>query len=594
MRSTLKLFVWILIAGIFITSCKKEDITPSNENNPPNTPAGTSGPIGSGTFITTTIGGTILDQNDQPVVDALITIGTKTATTNDLGNFIISDVSVDSDRAYVKVEKAGYFPGSRAFNPEAGATHHVKVKLLSKTLAGSFSNDTGATITSSGASLLFEAGDVSLENGNPYNGVVNVYASYLNPMASDLSEIMPGNLSAKDANNNVVFLETYGMVVVELEGSNGEALNVAPGETVDLSMTVQSPQAANAPATIPLWYFDETYGNWVEEGSASLMGSTYVGEVAHFTYWNCDDPYDPVTWSITLECEGTPLSNTTVELVNTNTGLPYGASLTNSLGQITDPIPMGLPLTMHIYDNCGGLVYTQDLGVVTSHLDLGTIEICSSLPNSQLIATVVDCNGNPVPNAIVAIATNGMASSLYTDANGNISGNFIHCNQATLDIMAYDPVTNMHSVAQTVSNAPVINADTIQICTQSTEFFEYTVDGTHYFFNDSINLSASVSATLPTYVTMTASNGGSGPYFNLMFYGSGVGTFENHHIFPGVGTHWLDNGVTYYAATGSFDVNVTEFASVQGAYFEGTFGGTFNDTEGNPHTLSGSFVIQRD
>ena len=41
---------------------------------------------------------------------------------------------------------------------------------------------------------------------------------------------------------------------------------------------------------MPLWYFDEQKGMWVEEGVATKQGNQYVGTVNHFTDWNCDIP----------------------------------------------------------------------------------------------------------------------------------------------------------------------------------------------------------------------------------------------------------------------------------------------------------------
>ena len=117
----------MMIFGLLLASCKKEEITPQT---PPNPPTSTGGTIGSGMDITTSIGGTILDESNQGVDNALVTIGSQTTHTNSLGHFIINNVSVDSDRAYIKVEKAGYFLGSRAVNPEVNAITTVKIKLM--------------------------------------------------------------------------------------------------------------------------------------------------------------------------------------------------------------------------------------------------------------------------------------------------------------------------------------------------------------------------------------------------------------------------------------------------------------------------------
>ena len=66
---------------------------------------------------------------------------------------------------------------------------------------------------------------------------------------------------------------------------------------------------------MPLWYFDEDGGYWIEDGVATLQGNTYVGEVTHFTFWNYDFPYPSATLCITLQDEsGNPLAYTPLDL----------------------------------------------------------------------------------------------------------------------------------------------------------------------------------------------------------------------------------------------------------------------------------------
>ncbi len=73
---------------------------------------------------------------------------------------------------------------------------------------------------------------------------------------------------------------------------------------------------ADAPPTMPLWYFDEEAAQWVEEGEANLVGNEYIGEVSHFTAWNVDMPLDPRTFvaGYVLDCNNEPLANIRVSV----------------------------------------------------------------------------------------------------------------------------------------------------------------------------------------------------------------------------------------------------------------------------------------
>ena len=90
------------------------------------------------------------------------------------------------------------------------------------------------------------------------------------------------------------------MMAVELQGASGESLNIAEGSTATLTFPIPQEILGNAPAEIPLWSFNENLGLWVEESVASLQGSNYVGEVSHFSFWNCDAPFELVELSFQL------------------------------------------------------------------------------------------------------------------------------------------------------------------------------------------------------------------------------------------------------------------------------------------------------
>src|ERR1044072_6316205 len=95
------LFLSILAAIIVVISCKKSD-HPSDDNS--------NKPI---EYVSATISGRVLDNNKQPVNGAVVKAGSQTATTDLNGNFRITNVSLDKNAGFIKVEKDGFFQGSR-------------------------------------------------------------------------------------------------------------------------------------------------------------------------------------------------------------------------------------------------------------------------------------------------------------------------------------------------------------------------------------------------------------------------------------------------------------------------------------------------
>ena len=151
------------------------------------------------------------------------------------------------------------------------------------------------------------------KQGSAYSGAVTVFAYFLDLTKSGAYDKMPGSLRGMTTDNIEQSLTSYGMMAVELVGSNGEALQLATGKTANLSFPIAASLTASAPATIPLWYFNETTSLWAQQVTATKTGNNYVGDVAHFTWWNCDYGGGPITYSIKfIDQNGNTVNNQNV------------------------------------------------------------------------------------------------------------------------------------------------------------------------------------------------------------------------------------------------------------------------------------------
>ncbi|MER3463504.1 MAG: hypothetical protein C4329_02890, partial [Chitinophagaceae bacterium] len=65
---------------------------------------------------------------------------------------------------------------------------------------------------------------------------------------------------------------------------------------------------------------DETSGIWKEESTATKQGNVYVGDVKHFSFWNCYVSANAVILSMTLKnaTDSTPLVYAHVRLTRTS------------------------------------------------------------------------------------------------------------------------------------------------------------------------------------------------------------------------------------------------------------------------------------
>jgi photosystem II stability/assembly factor-like uncharacterized protein len=107
----------------------------------------------------------------------------------------------------------------------------------------------------------------------------------------------------------MTFVESFGFADINIT-ADGKELKLADGKKATLTYPVAASQKANAPATIPLWYYDYDKGQWIEEGAATLEGEKYVGEVSHFTPWNIDVPIETSTlMGRVVDGDGDPIAN---------------------------------------------------------------------------------------------------------------------------------------------------------------------------------------------------------------------------------------------------------------------------------------------
>ena len=435
----MKKIILLVLAGMLaFASCKKDSII--DETPPIDNPRNFSQVI-------TSVAGQVVDVNNIPVESALVSFGSSTMMTDANGIFKFENVSVLENRAFVKVEKAGYFHGSRTFFAYANQRSNVKISLLEKTTQGTVNASGGIVSTPEGVELNFPANSIANADGSLYTGTVQVAAQYLDPTADNILTIMPGDLRGITTDNVEEGLTSFGMVAVELIGSGGELLNVASGKTVELTMPVANAQSSSAPTEIPLWYFDETNGVWKEEGKATLQGNKYVGEVSHFTFWNCDINWDLIYLDGSVLLDGVSLDGAYVCLsFESGSGWDYTAcDITNSAGVFSGKVPTNTTFTLNIYpvaySNCGDVIHTQEIGPFTTDITLDPINIDPStvVDNSMTVTgTLVDCDNNPVTNGYARIKLGWNEHYAYT-TDGTINYTFTHCGTSTdVEIIVVD------------------------------------------------------------------------------------------------------------------------------------------------------------
>jgi len=236
------------------------------------------------------VNGKVVDENSNPVANAVIKLDGAQTTTNSMGEFTISGGTGSAGRNFITVTSQGKFDAYRGFITQNAQQVALEVMLLDKGTSVSFNGAAGAVISNSGGNVTIAPGSIKVEGGGAYSGEVKGYLRMLNPAQPNFNQLMQGgDFAGVNASSQTGNLKSYGFYAIELEDTAGNKLNLANGATAAFSVPLAATEVPDAPQTVKLWSFDRDSGIWVEEGTATKAGNKYIGTVGHFSEWNCDD-----------------------------------------------------------------------------------------------------------------------------------------------------------------------------------------------------------------------------------------------------------------------------------------------------------------
>lgn len=482
MRKYRLLFFTFLIV-INFTNCEDDEITETSTENPDTNPDPDPDPepdsitfnYDFGNDVHRNFTGRVVNEDNQALASTFITIGNTSTQTDINGMFVMENVTVKENFAYIKASHPGYFDGSRSVIPIAGE-NRLDIMLKEKF---SVVIETGEAIALEyGFYSIGFSGDFKTEDGAPYVGSVNVAFNYLSPTDEHLNDFMPGMLLGQDTTGEANVLETYGMLTVELTGSNNEKLQIASDS--ELKFPIVDEQLSSAPSTIPLWYFDEENGYWIEEGEATRVGDQYVGTVSHFTPWNVDVPLPMAKIDLTvLDQNNSALLGINIHAFAGDEVFPR-ILITNQDGKAFGLVPANESISLEIIGLCGESVTSINIGsfVEDSTNVIPPIIITEMMATLiEIVGTLKQCDSSNVTNGYVLLDNSEQEPVFYRVTNGNFNFNTFICNGATTFTLEGYDVDNSQSTGEDTYTfvEPTTDLGTLMTCTDVDEYVIYTL-----------------------------------------------------------------------------------------------------------------------
>jgi len=545
----------------------------------------------SSATVNATFAGRVIDENGQAISGAQVRVEGELATTDANGVFRLRPMRVPSDNAKLMVTKIGYFEFSRAFYVEDDAMQIVTIQLLQKEQIGAISAASGGTIQlPGGATLVFPAGAFVDERNNAYNGMVRVFARRLDPASPDFALNMPGDMRGIGQAGEQQVLGNYGMLGVELQSQSGQELRIRQGNQVEIRLPIASTQVASAPSEITLWHYDILQARWLEEGKAQRVGNEYVGHVKHFSFWSFSTAYNLVLLDgkVFLVDDQHPLKGAVIRLTMT-TDSSKGYATTNSKGVFKGPVPMGETFIMEIQNECGEVIFTQNVGPYNENTTMPDVIVPNNGTHTvDVSGRLLDCSGAPIKNGYAQVFLGNFKWIGFTGTDGTFSISKIRCDTSvgTGTLIGFDLQNHKQSAADTISVPPnAVAIGDLAVCDSLSEFIRFSLD-----FNDFV-IAVPVGGVIANQGMRTFLNGYSSAQqdvgISMEFLSNGQpGTFSLSNLYV--------NTLTWNAGASGVNIEVVEPGVAVGDLIIGTFDGTFIDQFGITHTLSGEYQVRRD
>ena len=348
--------------------------------------------------------GFVRDADGNVLGNVMVTSGEDTKITSEAGAYSFGRCRTVNGRSVVKFERHEYFSVVRTANIIGGEARIDAVMMPQDCKEGvtevaRFNSGKDATVEVGKMKITIPANSLVYEkDGKDFNGSVFASVYYLNPNSESFTKEMPGgDMSGVTADGKDVILLSYGMVEITLKDSTNQKLQLKEGAESSLSFPLPDGFKENQKYDeIPLWFFDEEKGTWMEEGIATKKGDSYVGNVKHFSWHNLDYPDRRATiMGRVLNKDGKPLPHVLVTISQTS-------AYSDSAGYYWAYVPQNTPVFVTVkpedyasYTNCpiynvdgleAGTTYTQDV----------------ILPNMPCIhGKVTDTEGLPMHGIVV-------------------------------------------------------------------------------------------------------------------------------------------------------------------------------------------------
>lgn len=335
----------------------------------------------------------------SPLAGAKVSIGSHITFSDAQGKFVLLDIP-EGEHIRIDFSKEGYAGNQKVIRVEKGKTTYIDTTLRMP-LSMSFASTAGVTLTDSFSSITIPENAIESPSGAFVGNVMAEYR-YFDPTNMNNLNAFPGEFAGIQTDGTPTIFESYGFVYVSLSSAQDPQLKLqlAQGKKAAIRGYIPNSLQANAPDTMPMWFYDESKGQWYEEGFATRNGNYYETEVSHFSYWNFDDPIavtdqSTLTGRVVYSDSKSAVPNAQVIATGINYS-GYTKAYTDAQGRFSISVKASSSVNLWAYS---GMNSSHTLGPINTPgsggtLDVGDISVYDK--SFTLVGKLVNASGQAI------------------------------------------------------------------------------------------------------------------------------------------------------------------------------------------------------
>ena len=594
------------MAFLFVfTSCRDdEDVT-----TPTDTPIDTDSKWGVN-MITGSLAGQVFEISNLPIPNAEVTVNGQTQMTDENGVFIFENVEMNAFGTVVAVSSPDHFDYSKVVNTKEGKQSIVNFGMHKKDNSKIFNTEEGTTINISStgyiAEVVLPSGAYVIDGTDvPFEGNVKAHLTFINPVADEHQSTIPGDLRAVGSEGELVQLASFAMIGLELHNEVGDKLNLSPDQEATIKFPIPSELQANAPDVIPLWAYNESTGDWEEEGQAEKDGNLhYLGTVKHFSFWNCDAPFPLVKLNgRVVDEKGVPLSGVSVKVEVLSSGMcAFGT--TDSEGIYKGKVPKNENLKVTIFKSipCEEIFGMIEVEASSEDINLGD-QVFASPEFNTISGRLLNCDQELTVSGYLKLSANNVVQYdliIWPNDEGYFSVDVPNCwTDFTISGYDYEGGFVSEPIQFSLGLDEDIDLNEFLLCKDIETYFTVDFEGETQRVDGVIGMQNAAGGL--SLFTSSQDSTGMDPSFsftiNDIVNEISTGTYTPNYSF----VSFSKDEVNYYLYCPANDgcVMILELETVQpiGGFITGTYEGTLInelDPDNSTQSITGTFRAYRE